>query len=65
MPLKILLVEDSPSDARLVKEAAKEVSLAVQILVAQDGVEAMDYLHEAEMEWMPYPDLVLLDLNLP
>lgn len=63
--LRILLVEDSPSDVRLIREALKETPLPVQISVARDGVEAMDYLNQAEMGLVSRPDLVLLDLNLP
>ena len=63
--LKILLVEDSPSDVRLIREALKETPVPVQITVAQDGVEAMDYLHSTEVGASVRPDLVLLDLNLP
>ena len=63
--LKILLVEDSPSDVRLVREAMKESAISVQIVVAKDGVEAMDYLHQAELGLVVRPDLVILDLNLP
>ncbi len=64
-PVKILLVEDSPSDVRLIREAMKQTPFAVQITVAQDGVEATDYLHQVEKELAPRPDLILLDLNLP
>lgn len=63
--LKILLVEDSPSDVRLIREALKEAPIPVQVMVAADGVEAMDHLREAEMGLNIRPDLVLLDLNLP
>ena len=63
--LRILLVEDSPSDVRLIREALKETPVPVQITVAQDGVEAMDYLHSTETGRPQRPDLVLLDLNLP
>ncbi|MBV9156158.1 MAG: response regulator [Acidobacteriaceae bacterium] len=63
--LRILLVEDSPSDVRLIREALKETAVPVQISVARDGVEAMDYLHQAEVGLANRPDLVLLDLNLP
>lgn len=63
--LRILLVEDSPSDVRLVREALKETAVPVQISVARDGVEAMDHLHQAEMGLVNCPDLILLDLNLP
>src|SRR3982750_1540372 len=63
--LKILLVEDSPSDVRLIREALKETPVAVQIMVAKDGVEAMEYLRSTETGSSVRPDLVLLDLNLP
>ena len=63
--LKILLVEDSPSDIRLIREALRETPVPVQITVARDGVEAMDYLHQAEAGLTNRPDLILLDLNLP
>ena len=63
--LRILLVEDSPSDVRLIREALKETPVPVQITVAQDGVEAMDYLRSTEVGSANRPDLVLLDLNLP
>jgi chemotaxis family two-component system response regulator Rcp1 len=63
--LRILLVEDSPSDVRLIREALKETPVPVQITVAQDGVEAMEYLRSTETGRSHRPDLVLLDLNLP
>lgn len=63
--LRILLVEDSPSDVRLIREALKETPVPVQITVARDGVEATDYLHQAEQGLATRPDLMLLDLNLP
>ena len=63
--LKILLVEDSPSDVRLIRETLKETPVPVQITVAQDGVEAMEYLRSTELGNSVRPDLVLLDLNLP
>ena len=63
--LRILLVEDSPSDVRLIREALKDTPVPVQLTVAQDGVEATDYLHQTETGSSTRPDLVLLDLNLP
>ncbi len=63
--LKILLVEDSPSDVRLIREALKQTPAPVQITVARDGVEATDYLHQSELGRAARPDLILLDLNLP
>jgi CheY-like chemotaxis protein len=64
-PLRILLVEDSPSDVRLIKEAMRDTPVPVQITVAQDGVEATDYLSQVEEGSAVRPDLMLLDLNLP
>ncbi len=63
--LSILLVEDSPSDVRLIREALKETPLTVEITVAQDGVKAMELLYRRDGECQFRPDLVLLDLNLP
>ncbi len=65
-PIEILLVEDSPGDARLTIEALKDAKVLNHISVAEDGVEAMAFLRqEGEHAQAPRPDLVLLDLNLP
>jgi two-component system, chemotaxis family, response regulator Rcp1 len=63
--LRILLVEDSPSDVRLVREALKQAPLEVEITLARDGVEAMEHLHKSEAGLVNRPDIILLDLNLP
>jgi len=59
------VVEDSPSDVRLIREALKETSVPVHITVTRDGVEALDYLRQSDMGRVARPDLILLDLNLP
>jgi two-component system, chemotaxis family, response regulator Rcp1 len=65
-PVHLLLVEDSPGDVRLTREAFREANSAVQLHVAMDGTEAMAFLrHEGEHVNAPRPDLILLDLNLP
>ena len=64
-PLRILLVEDSPSDVRLIREALRDARVPVQIMVALDGVEATEHLKQCENGQALRPDLVLLDLNLP
>ena len=65
-PIEILLVEDNPGDARLAKEALKESKLKNNLYIADDGVEAMDFLNKkGKYKDMPRPDLVILDLNLP
>ncbi len=66
MPIEVLLVEDSPGDVRLTREAFHEVNQSVHLNVATDGVEAMAFLkHQGIHARAPRPDLILLDLNLP
>ena len=65
-PIEILMVEDSPGDARLTIEALKDAKVLNHISVAEDGVAAMAFLRrEGEHADAPRPDLILLDLNLP
>lgn len=65
-PVEILLVEDSPADVRLTREALKEEKLHINLNVVGDGVEAMKYLRkEGKYSKAIKPDLILLDLNLP
>jgi CheY-like chemotaxis protein len=65
-PVDVLLVEDSPGDVRLTREAFREANDAVRLHVASDGVEAMAFLRrEGAHAAAPRPDFILLDLNLP
>ena len=65
-PIEVLLVEDSPGDVRLTKEAFSTANPLIHLHVATDGVEAMAFLrHEGVHALAPRPDLILLDLNLP
>jgi CheY-like chemotaxis protein len=60
------LVEDSPGDVRLTKEAFRDANSSIHLNVAADGVEAMAFLrHQGIHAHVPRPDLILLDLNLP
>ena len=64
--MELLLVEDNPGDVRLTREALKEGQVLVNLNVAVDGVEAIDFLrHLGKFKDAPRPDLILLDLNLP
>jgi len=64
--LEILLIEDSPGDVRLTREAFLDSRLSVRLHVANDGVEAMAFLRqEGDHVGAPRPDFILLDLNLP
>jgi CheY-like chemotaxis protein len=65
-PIDILLVEDNPADVRLTVEALKEGRITNDMVVARDGVEALDILYRREPHQdAPRPDIILLDLNLP
>jgi len=65
-PIEVLLVEDSPGDVRLTREAFKDAKVHINLHVASDGVEAMEYLGRVRNHAnAPRPDLILLDLNLP
>ncbi len=65
-PVEILMVEDNPGDVRLTQEALKEGRLWNHLVVARDGMEAMEVLRRREAFGKPgSPDLILLDLNLP
>jgi two-component system, response regulator len=64
-----MLVEDNQDDEDLTLRAIRRSQVPVQIVIARDGEEAMDYLfgegqHEGR-DLSQMPDLVLLDLKLP
>jgi CheY-like chemotaxis protein len=64
----ILLVEDNPKDVELTLVALEKSQLANQVVVARDGVEALDYLYyRGQYASRPKgnPAVVLLDLKLP
>lgn len=63
---KILIVDDSPSDVLLTREALEAASLPIELYAVDNGVEAMAFLHRQNgYARAPRVDLVLLDLNLP
>ncbi len=65
-PGKILLVEDNPDDVKLTMRAFKSHNITNEVVVAQDGAQALDYLFGAGgVERGELPAVVLLDLKLP
>jgi CheY-like chemotaxis protein len=65
-PIQILLVEDSPSDVAMTVAALREGRIVNDLHVVGDGEDAMAFLRrEAPYTDTPWPDLVILDLNLP
>ena len=69
MSKTILLVEDNPDDAKLSLRAFKRNKMLNPIVVARDGVEALDFLFArgayAERAGKAPPTLIILDLKLP
>jgi len=64
--IEILLVEDSPADILITREAFQDARLMNTIHVVEDGVQALEFLRrEGNYASAPRPDLILLDLNLP
>src|SRR5580704_3426984 len=63
----ILLVEDNANDEALTLRALKRSNMANQVVVARDGVEAIEYLlgPESDGPATPLPEFILLDLKLP
>jgi FOG: CheY-like receiver len=65
-PREILLIEDSPSDADLAREALSQGTILKNLHCVEDGVEAIKFLRKEEpYVSVPRPNLILLDLNLP
>jgi CheY-like chemotaxis protein len=65
---RILMVEDDPKDVELSLTALEEYNLANEVVVARDGVEALDYLYcrgEFKSRAAENPAVMLLDLKLP
>lgn len=65
----ILLVEDSADDRDLTLRALRQNRIRNAVVVAQDGVEALDYLYGrgrfADRDSAAWPQVILLDLKLP
>lgn len=65
-PAHILLVEDSPTDALMVREILSQAPIRNTLHVVEDGMQALQFLHkEGAYADAPRPDLILLDLQLP
>ena len=66
-PFTILLAEDEPADAHLVRTALSENHILTDLRHVADGREALEYLRHQGPRFAdaPRPDLILLDLNMP
>jgi len=62
----VLLVEDNEGDVLLTLEAFEECKLKIEISVARNGKEALDFLfQQGDFSKAKIPDLILLDINIP
>ncbi len=62
----LLLVEDNPTDVMIAKEGLLNANMLNTLHVVDDGMEAMEFLHQqGQYANAPRPDLILLDLNMP
>jgi CheY-like chemotaxis protein len=68
-PVTILLVEDDPAHAEIVRRNLEDCRVANRVIHVTDGQAALDYLFrmggQAQADAPPRPDVVLLDLRLP
>src|SRR5690554_5967749 len=61
---RILIAEDDPDDQLMLQDAFEETCKHCQLRFVSDGVELMGLLLD-EVNAVPLPDLLLLDLNMP
>ena len=62
----ILLIEDDEIDAEAIERAFKKHKVANPLVLAKDGIEALEYLRgEGGKSKIPRPYMILLDLNMP
>jgi len=65
----IFLVEDNPDDEALTLRALRKNNILNEVVVARDGIEALDYLFatgvHAGRDVNDHPQVILLDLKLP
>ena len=68
-PIDILLVEDNEADVKITLRAFQKAKVKNNIYVANDGQEALDFIHHEgkyqDPKKFPCPDLILLDINMP
>jgi CheY-like chemotaxis protein len=68
-PMNVLLIEDDEADVKIAIRAFNKADPNINIFVANDGEEALDYIYHRgnyqEKERFPRPDIILLDIKMP
>jgi CheY-like chemotaxis protein len=65
-PVEILMIEDSPTDVLMAREALEDAKILNKLSVTENGEEGMAFLRrEGRYSDAPRPDLIFLDLNMP
>lgn len=62
---RVLVVEDNPADVYLIRSALTEHSIEAEVDVVTDGETARSTAAQYQSGTQPWPDIVLLDINLP
>ena len=62
-PRRLLVIEDNPTDALLLRRALTEHGVDYEMVVVGDGEEAIEYLEQCKAGGRP--ELIIVDLNLP
>jgi CheY-like chemotaxis protein len=63
--VRVLVAEDNPADARLIREALHHHGITAELVIHQDGEAMLAYVERIDAGEEPRPDIILLDLNLP
>lgn len=59
--MRILLIDDDETDQYIARQLIKRTQLPYELVIANDGVEALDMLAGSDIK----PDIILLDINMP
>jgi CheY-like chemotaxis protein len=65
MVQNILLVDDNEMDNFVAKRHIEKTNLAEQITIKLSGKQAIDYLNDLQKSEQPFPEIILLDINMP
>ena len=61
----ILYVEDDEDDREILTDAIRDITAQVEVVLVENGLEAIHYLNNAKQEANDLPCLIVLDINMP